>query len=165
VLKTSADDADFTLQNIPKGRETQSNWTVNALGGALASLQLDDVAPADTIDFSDASLLKVLTADGLQIDAELKAVEDKRWIKLTASSHAPQPEAAGESPQQPLKEGEEGAADDVEDTSTENEAPSAAQRADEINRRVAGWAYQVPEYKFSVMTRKLDDLLKPKEDD
>ena len=36
-------------------------------------------------------------------------------------------------------------------------------RAAEINRRVSGWAYAIPQYKYDVLTRRMSDLLKPEE--
>ncbi len=40
-----------------------------------------------------------------------------------------------------------------------------AKRAEDINQRVAGWAYRIPQYKFSAMNKRMDDLAKAIEAD
>ena len=44
VAKTSAEDANFTVQDVPRGREVQSDVVANGLGSMLSGLTLDDVA-------------------------------------------------------------------------------------------------------------------------
>jgi len=148
LQKVSADDADFQLQKIPKGREVKSNWTVNSIGGGLASLQLDAVVPASTIDWSDAMKVSFLTADGLQVSAQLATVEDQHWIGLSAGAY---PEAGSGEPT---------------DAGMEADAmPELTARVKQINERVSGWAYAIPQYKAEVLTKRMDDLLKSLETD
>lgn len=184
--KTSADDADFVMQNKPEGREVQSSWTVNAPGGGLAGLRLDDVRPAQEVAFESPVQLRVLTADGLQIDAQLEARDDLHWIRLQASAHsAPErepptgDEADSAAPdadagtgtteadaEADTRPGTAAAADTAEqggDAGGGPGQPDAATRAAEINARVTGWAYAIPQYKYDVLTRHTADLLKAEE--
>src|SRR5690606_9504256 len=85
--KTSADDDNFTLQDIPAGREVLSAWSVNSLANALSNLQLDAVAPVDSLDFSSATRFQLLTADGLQVLAELTKVDEQDWLRISASPY------------------------------------------------------------------------------
>jgi hypothetical protein len=147
LQKASADDVDFQLQEIPEGREIKSNYTVNSIGGGMASLRLDAVVPESTIDWSDAVGISVLTADGLQISAKLVSKEDQNWISLSASAY--QPAGSGE----PVE------------TGTETDAPlEPAERVKRINERVTGWAYRIPQYKSEVLTKRMDNLLKAPEE-
>jgi hypothetical protein len=144
ALKYSADDENFKLQDIPEGKEIKSDWTVNTLGGALAALSLESVAPDDDFDWNDAIRFRLLTADGLLLESELLAVEadetteGEYWIRLQAGLYTT------------AFESQVGAVDDATGTSA---------RAEAINKRVKGWAYRIPEYTFDLMTRRKDDLL------
>lgn len=148
LQKASADDADFQLQKIPEGREVKSNWTVNSIGGGMASLQLDAVVPASSIDWSDAVKVRILTADGLEVSAQLAIVEDQHWISLSASAY---PEAGSGEPT---------------DTGMEADAfLELTDRVSRINERVTGWAYEIPQYKAETLAKRMDDLLQPLDTD
>jgi hypothetical protein len=91
VIKASADDENFQLQNIPDGSEIKSDWSVNALGSVLAGLELDEVAAQEDLDWEGASRLYLLTADGLVVEASLlerkspeEGSESEFWIQLDA---------------------------------------------------------------------------------
>lgn len=186
AVKASADDADFALQDIPEGREVLSSWSVNSMANALADLQLDAVAAADTVDFSQAVKFRLLTADGLEVVAEVAEVAAAtegseegtagevaatKWLKLSASAYAAETtdaetgtaaDAAGEPAAESTANPAEPAAAEESATAAADaeEAPDAVQRAAEINRRVSGWAYEIPSYKAEAMTKQMDDLLK-----
>jgi len=143
VSRPSADVTDFTLDDIPKGREVESSWAVNALGGSLAAVLLEEVAPVDRVDWSNATHLRVLTADGVEARAEVVTVDGKSWLKLEAF---PYPEQKTEP---------------VEGETVDAAAADQLRRIESINQRVRGWAYSVPEFKAELMSKRKDNLLKP----
>ncbi len=146
LKKASADDTDFELQKIPEGREVKSNWTVNSIGGGMASLRLDAVVPASDIDWSDAVKFSALTADGLQVSAKLVATQEQHWISLSASAYQP----AG--------------SDEPTDPGMETDAfLELTERVNRITDRVTGWAYAIPQYKADVLTKRMEDLLQAEE--
>lgn len=174
VRKVSADDNDFVLQDIPKDRQAQSTWTINALGGSLSDVRLEEVVPEGDIDWTGATRLAVLTADGLLAEADLVRAEDKRWMRVHAADRAGSVAAAAELPaaepaapaptrQEQQSEGEPPAARDgaVAVETAAEVATDTARRAAGINQRTNGWAYALTESAFGVMTRRLEDLLKP----
>ena len=57
LSKVSAEDADFSLQGIPEGKQIKSAWTVNSLAGGLSALELDDVMPRPRIGSGDGGQL------------------------------------------------------------------------------------------------------------
>lgn len=169
--KASADDDHFELQAIPEGREIRSAWTVDSLANALSSLSLENVAPQSELGWDGAVRFGLVTADGLRLDAEL--------VTTGAAADAPAQEGQGEV---------EGAADDAPpaeaqqavehwlrlqaglyqtalDSAVEAPADQGAgtidptERAAEINRRVSGWAYRIPKYKYDAMNKRVEDLL------
>ncbi|NIM68884.1 MAG: DUF4340 domain-containing protein [Xanthomonadales bacterium] len=147
VRKLSADDTDFTLENMPEGRELQSAWAANSLGGMLAGLRLEDVRPEQELDWSEAVKVRVLQFSGVEVIADAITQDEGHWLRLRAAL----PEAAA----QPAT-GEAVEADATAGGVTPD-------RAAAINARVAGWAYRIPEYKYTAMTKRLADLLKTEE--
>jgi hypothetical protein len=147
AIKKSADDENFELQDVPDGREPSSSWAVNSLAGGLSSLRLDDVASDTGIDWSSAIEYTLLTADGMRVNAWLVPGEDGPWIRLGASVY----------------QAIEHQADAPEGEETEF-AEVLTGRVNEINERVSGWAYKIPQYSFDTMTKRLEDLLKPLEE-
>jgi hypothetical protein len=147
--KASADDDNFMLEGIPDGRKVKSDWTVNSLAGSFAALTLEGVAPEGEIDWSGATKVRLLTADGLNAEAEIVGVkaEDgatddstapaEYWLRLQSGLYTTAVGSAVDS----------GGSDET------------AARAKAINERVSGWAYRLPPYKFKSMNKRMDDLL------
>lgn len=173
--KTSADDEHFELLNVPEEREIRSAWTVDSLANALAALNLEAVAPQDELDWTDAVSFSLITADGLRVEVDGIVVEEEQgeaeaetdpaaaapaehWVRLQAGLYQTALDSAVEAPE----------ADDAE-SDAEGEPAAVVDttaRAAEINRRVSGWAYRVPKYKFDAMNKRMEELLKaPAEDD
>jgi hypothetical protein len=150
--KASADDENFELQNVPEGREIKSEWSVNAPANALAALEFEAVAPATQLDWEDAARFRVLTADGLQLEVKMLALQPgeeeegltEHWLRLDAGDYG-------------------AAAGTVGDGAGESSAALA--RAQEVNGRVAGWAYRIPAYRYDSMARRMEDLLQQAEGD
>lgn len=169
--KTSADDEAFNLQDIPAGREISSAWSVNSIANALSTLQLDSVAPADTVDFSAATQFRLLTADGLQVLAELAEREEQQWLRISANAYEPDGAAETTDPANTDSDtkanGEVAGAFDIAvadaneaDQLDQTEGGAAKERATEINQRVSGWAYLIPSFKADAMNKRMEDLLK-----
>jgi hypothetical protein len=150
LKKTSAEEQDFTLLGLPEGREILSSWTVNSLAGTLSALQLDQVRKEDSMDWSQAVELSFLTADGLVISASQTKVDETTWLRVHASTHVAKAglEQQSES-EQSSGLSEAAATDELE------------KRVTEINARVSGWAYAVPENNSQNMSKRMEDLLKP----
>jgi hypothetical protein len=152
AIKSSADDENFVLQDVPPGQEIKSDWTVNNLANVLTSLNLESVAPEDEFDWSNPVRFSLLTADGLLVETEIVArestagdnetAEDEYWMRLKAGLYTTAIDGAADLPDDPS---------------------GAAARADSINSRVEGWAYRVLKYKYDSMTRRMTDLLQSSE--
>lgn len=146
ATKKSADDEDFQLQGIPPEREIKSNWSVNSIGGGLAALKLDSVVPESEIDWSEVTKFSLLTADGLRVSADLAALDEAYWIRIQSEAYTPAVEESG-----------------PEDDASSAASAELAGRVNQINDRVNGWAYQIPQNKYDAMSKRMEDLLKPTE--
>ena len=148
-LETSSRDAtEFEVLNIPEGRELSFPGVANSIGAVLATLQLEDVQPAE--EFTPPAppiLARFETFEGLAVEAQVFRVDDGWRVTLTAS--------AGEQPA--ASEPEESA--ETEDTDDGEASKTAAEQATEINARVAGWLYTLPGFKTDQLIKRLEDLL------
>ena len=87
VTRASAEESDFSVPNLPKGRELTSPSAPNSVAGALASLSLDDVRKAGGPG-TDPAQATFETFDGLTVDVTGRKDGDSRYIALTAESAA-----------------------------------------------------------------------------
>lgn len=85
IERPDTEVTDFTLSDIPEGRDVRSAWTVNQLASTLSGLTLDAVVPQDEVDWSEALSLELRTGSGLDIQARLAEDEEHRWIRLEAA--------------------------------------------------------------------------------
>jgi len=176
VTKVSADQTDFDLDGLPEGREVKSSWAVNSLGSVFSLLNMQSVRPADSVDWSSAVKLRLLTFSGMEILADLVQVGDEYLMRLHATHPAAsvvKKEAAAlvaaqeavQEPQNPAAQDEGQVAGSTEEKSAADAAKQAAaevaKQVDEINGKVDGWAYGITKAKYDNMVRKLEDLLKP----
>ncbi len=85
VTRPSAKVADFTVPDLPKGRELASVSAANPLASALTSLTLDDIHKSTSPGaFPDHATFQ--TFDGLTVDVLGRKDGDRRFIELKAQS-------------------------------------------------------------------------------
>ena len=176
--KEDQDAANFTLEDVPEGRELSYPSVGNSIASAIDDLNLEDVrrtgqAPAN--ENATAVTTVYRTFDGLQLTIDSKTADDETWISveaeaLPAGTDEPerQPEADAGTSSSPEPEGDpseqagtEPAAGAEEDPGATGEAaaPDPAGQAAAIDARVSGWEYRIPQYKASQLTRRWEDLL------
>ena len=136
VRKTDVAQANFSVENMPEGRELLYDSVANVMGNVLERLRFDDVAKADEVE--DAILVEFLTFDGLRVMAEASETDDQGWVHFTADHEPAEADLEAEP-------GESG--------------PDAETEAAELNRRLSGWTFQIPRFKYEQMTRSIEDLL------
>lgn len=138
--KISADETDFTLLELPEGRALKSAWSVNSLGSALSTLDLEAVRRADEFDWDGAIAIRTLRFDGFEVNATLLRLgEAGDWLRLSANAPAP-------------------AADESDEIVAAMDVVLA--EAEGLNARSSGWAFRIPAFKADAMDQRLDDLLR-----
>ncbi len=136
VTRESKEQENFTVPDLPKGRELSSPGAANPLANGLASFSLDDVRRADEAakDGKDSKSAKGApratfhTFDGLQIELRGHEDGDRHFVSLVANA-----------------------------TSEEARA-----EADRLNERFGGWLLEIPGYKYDGLFRPLEELLASK---
>lgn len=146
LRKVSADETDFELVNLPKGKNILSSWSLNSLGNVFSMLRMEAVKSDNGEPFSAPVSIDLLTFSGLKISVLAAESEDGAWIRITASP--PEFTVSGD-----------------EDEQAEEFRTQLTREAEAINRRVSGWVYQVPATKFEAMTKRLEQLLEPGTDE
>ena len=85
--KATPVDANFQIDNVPKGRELNSAFEGNGLAAVLSGLRFEDVkkASADEVNAADATIkARYQTFDGLVVTALARNVDDKNWVSFAA---------------------------------------------------------------------------------
>lgn len=150
VFKSSPEETDFQVQDLPQDRELSYPTVANSIAAALSDLQLEDVRrgePGDasaTVDFE--------TFDGLRIAVTVFEEEEAAWVALHTAANDPLEAAAAETAQDSVEI-------PVEDSVGKPAAVAAA-----TNQRLLGWQFQIPEFKLNQLTRRWDDILKAESD-
>jgi hypothetical protein len=185
AAKAAESDANFTLADVPKGREVASEFTVNGLASTLAGLRFDDVLPAADAAPDDKALkARYATFDGLVVEVTAWPHEGKDYAQLSASLDAAQAdkgitaaqakakaefEAAAAKEQAGTKEPD--AAEAIKPLAVSDPAKDRDDRLAKLNQEVAalnarfhGWTFVLPAYKYANIDKPLEDLLKPVEE-
>jgi hypothetical protein len=161
VSREKPEDRTFTVRNVPAGRELSSPSAGEPLGAALSFLAIDDVLPADQLDFAGAgvaraSICTFRTFDGLLVTAETATKDGKTWLRLEATYEAPA------DPTEPPKADAPGPTPaETPKAPTIKPAEYVKKEADELNTKARPWVFQVPDYKAKVFATKMEELLKP----
>lgn len=154
-LTVTRNGQNFEVADVPAGKALSSPTVANELAGILDNLNFDDVTPAAEFDAGDAQPVTVRfeTSDGLQVDAQATAANNKYYLALTTSPVEVDPETF-----------ESVTGDDAQG------APSPEQKAvamleaitnqsREINTRVADWVFTIPLFKYEQLSKTLEDML------
>jgi hypothetical protein len=93
ATREKKEQTDFTVPDLPKGRELSSPAAPDAVAGSLGSVSLDDVQHSPTTPPTGISHATFTTFDGLKIDVAGRKDGTRTLISLTPSATAPAAEA------------------------------------------------------------------------
>lgn len=164
VSKTDAKDEHYTFHELGE-RKLRYVSAPDGLGSSLEYLKLEDVVRADSMDFGDAqpTQVSIWTWDGVRLDIDVFAVEDTHWARLSAVADpegSPRLAVAGPAPSE--------AADDEQVAEASITPESRQADVDALNAKLGPWAFQLPTYNASSLTKRASDYVeappKPEED-
>jgi Domain of unknown function (DUF4340) len=84
----TAPPADFLLDGVPAGRKAADARTLSPSPTTYSNLTIDDVAQADSVDFSKASVVTVTLSGGNVVTLKGAVIGDKHWIAAAATQDA-----------------------------------------------------------------------------
>lgn len=154
VSRAAPSDSSFVVSDVPEGRELTSPKAGDPLAGLLGYLSMDDVASADREDLTEpggatpGAVVEFTTFDGLVIIAETFAAGGGTWVRFEAS--------VDESVRPVPAEGE-GETSGAETRPLEE----VRKEVEDLNKKLAGWAFRLPAYKATQFDTRMEGLLKP----
>ena len=163
ITKNDRDETNFTVENVPEGRELSYPGVANVLANTLRNLKLDDVAAASDELPEETTRTTFRTFDGLVVTATSYTRDGEQWVRFEAGvepeAEAGNDEEAGDegADAAPSGDAETAETDSADESDTGAEARAEAER---INARVSGWEYRIPSYLFGQLTRRMEDLLR-----
>ena len=153
ILKKDGLADDLVLQNIPEGKEQQSEYLVSRMGTVLENIFVDGVRKEDSIDFTRPdSNIDVTTFDGLT--ANVRVMKSGEYTYALFSFAAETGRMAGA----------DGAEEEAGENDTEEEVEvTPEQEAETLNKLVQGWAYQLSTSKAELFNQSLSNLIRDPE--
>ena len=129
IYRKQLGEPDFTLDDIPEGKELKSQTQLNRMGSILSEFRVDDVARADDHEFGDAIVqTRVETIDGLVVESRAEYVDGVSYVAFTV-------------------------------TALEDAEPEQQQEATRLSDKLSPWVFQVPFYKYDTLARKIGPLI------
>ena len=188
LQKTKPDDLDFQIGDLPKGYKISSQFNVNNVASTLAKLTLDNVKKNKVVDFEKKSGVNAIleTFDGLQLTVQTTKDGEAMYAKISAAfdpsiiytieetdQSAVVEGKKEESKKSPDKKEEKSipeatlnkAGDDEETKASEPPKPTI-KSAEEVQKEVAainkklnGWAFEIPKFKVDTFSKKKKELI------
>jgi Domain of unknown function (DUF4340) len=157
VTRANAQQTDFTVPDLPKGRELSSTAAANVTASGLAALSLDDVRKAST-EGASPQATSLPPSHGRAADAKQSAAPATG--PATAGTAAAQATFhTFDGLQIDLKGHQEGDQRFIA-LSAKASSKDREEEARTLNARLTGWEFEIPSYKYDSLFRPLEDMLK-----
>jgi hypothetical protein len=156
--KATRADADFAVDGLPKGKELSAPSAANTFATALVGLVLSDVKPLKELESTAPSAHTTLrTFDGLVVDIDGWTKDDKHFIAVKTSFDPALAERFKVATAPADAKPAEGA---TPPAAASPPKPDVAAEAKTLSAKLAGWAQEIPQYKYDAIFKPLDELLK-----
>ncbi|MGI9302756.1 MAG: DUF4340 domain-containing protein [Gammaproteobacteria bacterium] len=165
--KAGRDQQHFAVGDLPDGRELESPGSVNNLASVLGNLRLDDVKAVSEISVDEKEPVEtvVSTFDGLVVTGKAFELDGKQHAAFAAKFDAEQAQRFSEEPHGEEEPSGENAEGKTGDQASAADHDKIKKEAEQINARLGDWVFQIPNFKYENLTKKMDDLLKPLEEE
>ena len=152
----------YDLVNLPAGREVRAKATVSSMGGLLLDARLERVGKAARVQGATPSATATVeTFDGLTAIVRRFDLDGTPWLTF---EFAHTPDKAIEPPPAAAPAADTRPAEGAAPTPAPLKKPEeVAKEVAELNARVQGWAYVLPDYKSRLLDKRLEDLIKKSE--
>lgn len=142
LLERKEDIDDFSMPDVPAGKELQSNVVITRMGTLLENMFVDNVISASRLTGADTTSATVEMFDGLTVEIQSAEIDGKNYSSFSFSADNSVP-----------------AAGDSEESEKENK-PDPLEQAESLNASLQGWAYAIPDFKYELFVRPLSDLIR-----
>jgi hypothetical protein len=132
AVRVAPDSEQFNILEIPAGKRLKHDNFGASMAYALGQLELEDVAPRAEKPFPKAATQTMQVRTASGITYLLEFAETDGTLWVGVRAEA-----------------------------ATDAAPETKVKAEEINARIAGWAYRVPEWKTQTLRRQVGELILP----
>ena len=153
ILKKDGPADDLVLQNIPEGKEQQSEYLVSRMGTVLENIFVDGVRSEDSIDSTRPdAIIDVTTFDGLTANVRVMKSGEHTYAQFTFAADTDR------------MAGSDGADEEAGENDAEEEVEvTPEQEAETLNKLVQGWVYRLSTSKAELFNQSLSDLVRDPE--
>lgn len=152
ILRDSPAGETFRLEPMPEGRTLRSPGALDPIATLLAFVTADDVARASSLDgIAPETTATFSTFDGLTLTATISRKDGVGYATF-AASHTPVPAAAPPADATDAQKREAQAKADADNQ-------RVAKEAQDLNARLSGWAFKLPDFKLQQFATTLGSLL------
>ena len=155
-------EEDFTVTEIPEGKESRSAYFINQTGTILSNLTVENVKAREGFVFPDtATKTTVRTYEGLIASITTANIEGANYIALdfTVDESLMTATTAAATPDKPEQE-------TIGIGTPEKKAETAPidvrKEAAELNSKVTRWVYTIPSSKYALLVKKVTDVTQDK---
>jgi len=171
-MERESKGADLVLADVPAGKEAQSSVVLSRMGTVLETFFLESARAAGNVTLpADATTMTARTFDGLVATFVSARIDDKPMTRISFAYEAPAAAAAngnqGVRVIEPTDTGNpESKKPPVNDSDPLIPVPATTPAADvkgeveKYNTAVKDWVFQVPQFKFELLTRRMEDLVR-----
>lgn len=150
VKKESREQTNFEPVDKPEDQALRYAGVANAMANALSDLQFDDVIKTPVAVPEEALLSAVYkTFDGLSVSITGYDVNSEKWLAVSAEVDPAQATQF---------------TTDLAEAATIDMSPVEAE-VDGLVKSTSGWWYQIPDYKYDQINKRLEDLLESQEEE
>ena len=155
-------EEDFTVTEIPEGKESRSAYFINQTGTILSNLTVENVKAREGFVFPDtATKTTVRTYEGLIASITTANIEGANYIALdfTVDESLMTATTTAATPDKPEQE-------TIVIGTPEKKAETAPidvrKEAAELNSKVTRWVYTIPSSKYALLVKKVTDVTQDK---
>ena len=157
---------NFTVRNLPNGKNIRSQFVVNNIVSTVTSLELDDVKPQREIPFDETAVVTatIETFDGFEGTVTLLQKDETHYVTVSAAFKAaliwnPEPDEDSETTKQADQNGQE--KEEVTKSEKPRIKPEAEVKAEieALNKKVGSWVYVIPKFRAETILKKPEDLI------
>ena len=163
ISKQNRTDINFKVFNMLPDRELSHDTVANPIGNNLSNLRLEDVFPVAELNPDQQE--NVVTTDffafdGLKLTAKTFKKDDKYYTHLRTSFDEQQAQQFAVNASDTEDKDEDGEEEENQDEA-KTDPEAVKKEAEELDQKLMAWVYEISEFKYTNMTKRLDDLLKP----
>ncbi len=151
ISRTDIAQDDFQLHDIPEGKKVAIKIILNRMGTLLETFHVSRVKATGNFTFpEDAHVTTVRTFGGMVVTVKSTIIDDVSYANFKFDYD---PEQATEK--------STSSTDESLEADTSSSVIDFAEQVAMLNKKLSGWVYIIPGFKYEILAKRMDDLIKP----